>query len=130
MLFRSLSVKITPASTHDLTALKKELSTFKNSEIFADKAYSDQKTRNQMSKVNSILHTPIKLSRCKKTLSHDEKVYSKSVSSIRQSIEILFHWLIETSGIQITSKVRSTKGLIVHTFGRFSASLFKYMFMF
>ena len=52
-----------------------------------------------------------------------KKVYSKSVSSIRQSIEILFNWLIESSGIQTASKVRSTKGLFVHVFGRFSASL-------
>lgn len=125
-----ISLKVTRAGTHDLTAMKKELLNFKHSQLFADRAYCDQSTKEQLAKKNSVLHTPVKLSRSKKTLSSDEKVYSKSVSSIRQSIEILFNWLIETSGIQIASKVRSTKGLMVHVFGRFSACLFKYMLFF
>ncbi|RDB35057.1 MAG: hypothetical protein DCC88_12100, partial [Spirobacillus cienkowskii] len=37
-----------------------------------------------------------------------------------------FNWLIESSGIQIASKVHSTKDV----FGRFSASLFKYLSIF
>jgi hypothetical protein len=65
-------------------------------------------------KIISPLQTPIKLSQSKKTLSNDEKVYSQSASSIRQSIIIILNWLIEFSGVQIASKVRSTKGLIVH----------------
>ena len=52
-----------------------------------------------------------------------KSIFTKSVSSIRQSIEILFNWLIESSGIQTASKVRSTKGLLVHVFGRFSVCL-------
>ena len=123
-------VKITKASTHDLTAVKQDLLTQKHTKIFADKAYIDKKTKHNLEMIGSELHTPIKLSKLKKDLSHDEKVYSKIVSSFRQSIEILFNWLIETSGIQIASKVRSTKGLMVHVFGRFSACLFKYMFIF
>jgi hypothetical protein len=125
-----IDFKITSAATHDLTAVKNDLLNFKHSQIFADRAYCDQSTKKNLSQINSKLHTPIKLSRNKKTLSSDEKVYSKSVSSIRQSIEILFNWLIESSGIQIASKVRSTKGLIVHVFGRFSACLFNYLFKF
>ena len=123
-------VKITKASTHDLTAVKQDLLSQKHTKIFADKAYIDKKTKHNLEMIGSELHTPIKLSKLKKDLSHDEKVYSKIVSSFRQSIEILFNWLIETSGIQIASKVRSTKGLMVHVFGRFSACLFKYMFIF
>jgi len=125
-----VSMKITRAATHDLTAVKNDLLNLNHSELFADRAYCDQFTKQKLAKKNSNLHTPIKLSRSKKTLSYDEKVYSKSVSSIRQSIEILFNWLIESSGIQTASKVRSTKGLLVHVFGRFSACLFKYMFFF
>lgn len=123
-------VKITQASTHDLTALKQELLTQKNTKILADKAYIDKKTKYSLNCIGTELHTPIKLSKYKKELSSDEKAYSKLVSSFRQSIEILFHWLIEVSDIQNASKVRSTKGLIVHVFGRFSACLFKYMFAF
>lgn len=123
-------IKVTKASIHDLSAIKQELLTQKNTKILADKAYIDKKTKHKLNLIGSELHTPVKLSKLKKELSYDEKVYSKIVSSFRQSIEILFNWLIETSGIQIASKVRSTKGLIVHVFGRFSACLFKYMFTF
>ncbi|BBH52236.1 IS982 family transposase [Fluviispira sanaruensis] len=123
-------LKVTKASVHDLTAIKEDLLTLKDTKILADKAYIDKKTKRKLGHIGSEIHTPIKLSKSKKELSHDEKVYSKIVSSFRQSIEILFSWLIETSGIQIASKVRSSKGLIVHVFGRFSACLFKYMFIF
>lgn len=120
--------KVTKASIHDLRAIKKELLTQKNTKILADKAYIDKKTKHNLALIGTELHTPIKTSKFKKELSHDEKVYSKIVSSFRQPIEILFNWLIEVSGIQNASKVRSTKGLIVHVYGRFSACLFKYLF--
>ncbi|PWD98214.1 transposase, partial [Marinilabilia rubra] len=37
-------------------------------------------------------------------------------------------WLIEKTDIQRASKVRSTKGLIVHAFGRLSAAFLNYAF--
>ncbi len=49
-------------------------------------------------------------------------LFSTTVSRIRQPIEALFNWLIEKAGIQKASKVRSTKGLIVHAFGRLAAA--------
>ncbi|WGL59782.1 transposase [Pigmentibacter sp. JX0631] len=121
-------VMVTKASIHDLRAIKKELLAQKNTKILADKAYIDKKTKHNLALIGTELHTPIKTSKFKKELSHDEKVYSKIVSSFRQPIEILFNWLIDISGIQNASKVRSTKGLIVHVYGRFSACLFKYLF--
>jgi hypothetical protein len=102
--------KVTKASIHDLTSIKEDLLTLKDTKILADKAYIDKKTKRKLSLIGSEIHTPIKYSKSKKELSYDEKVYSKIVSSFRESIEILFNWLIETSGIQIASKVRSTKG--------------------
>jgi len=42
----------------------------------------------------------------------------KSVSRIRQPIESLFNWIQEKTDIQVASKVRSSKGLMVHIFGR------------
>lgn len=123
-------MKITQASMHDLTAVKENFSCFRKTQILADKAYQDQKTKTKLKRLGGDLHTPVKLSKFKKELTNDEKVYSKSVSSIRQSIEILFHWLIEVSDIQTASKVRSSKGLLVHVFGRFSACLFRYLFTF
>jgi hypothetical protein len=49
-------------------------------------------------------------------------LYSTAVSKIRQPIEALFNWLIEKTDIQRASKVRSTKGLVVHIFGRIAAA--------
>ena len=49
-------------------------------------------------------------------------LYSTAVSRIRQPIEALFNWLIEKIDIQRASKVRSTKGLIVHILGRIAAA--------
>jgi len=47
-----------------------------------------------------------------------------TVSRVRQPIESLFNWIEEKTGIQVASKVRSTKGLMVHVFGRLAAALF------
>ena len=40
------------------------------------------------------------------------------VSSVRQPIESFFNWLNEKTQIQKASKVRSSKGLLVHILGR------------
>ena len=52
-----------------------------------------------------------------------DRMYSRAVSRIRQPIESLFNCLQEKAKIQIASKVRSTKGLLIHVFGRLSAGL-------
>jgi len=49
-------------------------------------------------------------------------LFSTAVSKVRQPIESLFNWLIEKTDIQRASKVRSTKGLMVHVFGRIEAA--------
>jgi hypothetical protein len=123
-------LKVTAANVHDFTAMKEHFYEIKNSKILGDKAYCDKATKENLLKDGIELHTPIKFSKNKKIHSEDEKLYSKIVSSFRQSIEIYFGWLIEKSDIQNASKVRSTKGLFVHVFGRFSACLFQYKFSF
>ena len=45
------------------------------------------------------------------------------VSFVRQPIESFFNWLNEKTQIQKASKVRSSKGLLVHIFGRIAACL-------
>jgi hypothetical protein len=52
-----------------------------------------------------------------------DKLYSTAVSRFRQPIEAFFNWIIEKTAIQNASKVRSTKGLLTHVFGRFAAAL-------
>jgi hypothetical protein len=48
-------------------------------------------------------------------------MFSRTVSSIRQPIEVLFAWMLEKSNIQKASKVRSTRGLAVHIFANIAA---------
>jgi hypothetical protein len=43
---------------------------------------------------------------------------------VRQPIESLFNWIQEKTGIQVTSKVRSYQGLMIHVFGRLAAAMF------
>ena len=47
-----------------------------------------------------------------------ERLFSQAVSKVRQPIESFFNWLNEKTEIQRASKVRATKGLLVHTFGK------------
>lgn len=90
---------------------------------FADKAYQVQ-CKPIHKEYNIILHTPVKKEKGQKTLDAADTLLSKAISSIRQPIESLFNWINEKTGIQIASKVRSYKGLMVHVFGRLAAALF------
>jgi len=55
-------------------------------------------------------------------------LFSRAVSAVRQPIESLFNWLIEKTDFQRASKVRSTKGLIVHVFGKIAAAFIYLIF--
>jgi hypothetical protein len=51
-----------------------------------------------------------------------DDLFSKAVSTIRQPIESLFNWLIAKTDIQRANKVRSTKGLLNHIFGKIAVA--------
>ncbi|MBD0289019.1 MAG: transposase [Flavisolibacter sp.] len=51
-----------------------------------------------------------------------DDLYSKAVSAIGQPIESFFNCLDEKTHIPTASKVRSTKGLLVHIFGKIAAA--------
>ena len=55
-------------------------------------------------------------------------LFSTAVSVVSQPIKSLFNWLIEKTDFQRASKVRSTKGLIVHVFGRIAAAFIYLIF--
>lgn len=55
-------------------------------------------------------------------------LYSTAVSRARQPIDSLFNWLIEKTNIQRACKVRSTKGLLVHLFGKIAAAFISLIF--
>lgn len=116
-------IGLSSASEHDLNVLKIIAEELGGNDIFCDKAYDDVETRRNLKKQNSNLVTPIKLEKGQKKLDSADKIYSTTVSSIRQPIEALFSWIQEKTGIQCASKVRSYKGLMVHVFGKLSASV-------
>ena len=117
-------VGLTDAGTHDLKAFEMicpELSGAIDS-CYADKAYQTKRLAVQELE-GFTLYTPAKKQKGQKFLDSADKWLSKCVSSIRQPIESFFNWINEKTGIQMASKVRSYKGLMVHVFGRFAAAM-------
>ena len=117
-------VGVTSASCHDLKAFSSVADKLKFCEVFADKAYANKSLQSELKqKQQTDLMTPIKKQKNQTFIDSADRLYSRAVSRIRQPIESLFNWLQEKKKIQIASKVRSTKGLLIHVFGRFSAGL-------
>ena len=116
-------IGLSPASVHDLSAFRQIETEFKNCDIFADNAYTASHLFAKLAQENVYLVTPVKKQRGQKTLDSADKMYSTAVASIRQPIESLFNWLQEKTKIQRASKVRSSKGLITHIFGKFAAGM-------
>ena len=73
------------------------------------------------------MYTPVKETKGKaECLKKRDKafndLFSTAVSKVREPIESFFSWLIQKTEIQRAFKVRSTKGLLVHIFGRLTAA--------
>ena len=122
-------VAVSGASEHDLSAQRELLSSNGNRLAFADKAFVDSKLAADFAQQGGKLYVPVKNKRGQCAIYRQwhkaaDELYSKAVSSIRQPIESFFNWLIEKTDIQRASKVRSTKGLLVHIFGRIAAAVF------
>ena len=125
---------ISPASEHDLNAVRELLPQLKGRYIFADKAYANKELNESLQKnAQTSILTPVKKVKGESQLLRDfnqaaDGLFSASVSRVRQPIEGLFNWLIEKTDIQRASKVRSAKGLIVHVFGRIAAAIALWVF--
>lgn len=121
-------ILFTPASVNDITVYKQAWSTIENRTFFGDKIYMDHDLNQQMIlKQNSEMYTPVKGVKgmsdlIKMRLKAADDLFSTAVSRVRQPIEAIFNWLIEKVDIQRASKVRSTKGLLIHAFGRLAAA--------
>lgn len=122
------SFVITPASENDLNVFKQNWADIENRTFWGDKIYYDNLFFHELYKEKqSIMFTPVKgVKGMPDILKHRDRaandLFSKAVSKIRQPIESLFNWLIQKTDIQRASKVRSTKGLVVHVFGRIAAA--------
>ena len=122
------NIVITPASENDLNVHKDYWSNIPNRTFYGDKIYKDiEYVKNLEINLNSRILVPVKaVQNQPDTLWQFDKaaneLYSRAVSRVRQPIESLFNWIIEKTDIQRASKVRSTKGLLVHIFGRIAAA--------
>ena len=127
-------ILFTPASVNDITVYKQAWSYIENRTFFGDKIYMDHDLNQQMIiKQNSEMYTPVKGVKgmtdiIKMRLKAADDLFSVAVSRVRQPIEAFFNWLIEKVDIQRASKVRSTKGLLVHAFGRLAAAFISLLF--
>jgi len=117
-------VATSPASNNDLTIAKPVFERLKNRIIFADKIYGNKDFEEYL-KENNNLHIlkPVKKKKGQEFLEAADNYYSTTVSQVRQPIEAFFNWIIEKTGIQKASKIRSSKGLMTHVFGRFAAAM-------
>jgi hypothetical protein len=127
-------IQITPASVNDLTVFKEAWSERTNRNFFGDKIYHDQDFFSGLEQEKkSIMLTPIKGI---KGMSQEIKnwdraandLFSTAVSRVRQPIESLFNWLIQKTDIQQAGKVRSSKGLLIHIFGKIASAFINLIF--
>lgn len=127
-------IQITPASVNDLTVFKEAWSSIENRCFFGDKIYQNKDFFTEIQKEKkSEMMTPVKAVKgeCQKIRNRDKAandLYSSAVSKIRQPIESFFNWLIVKTDIQRASKVRSSKGLLVHLFGKITSAFINLIF--
>ena len=106
-------VWLTEGSLHESKAVKGQSPELRAATLFGDLAYLDKEIVDFFKDQQTQLITPCKKAKGK-DLTETEKYHNRLVSHFRQPIESLFNWIIEKTGIQKTSKVRSTDGLMIH----------------
>jgi hypothetical protein len=121
-------ILFTPASVNDVTVFRQVWSTIENRTFYGDKIYFVNDLNKDMLKhQNSETLAPIKAVKgmadvIKHRIKAADDLFSTAVSRIRQPVESMFNWLIEKADIQKANKVRSTKGLLIHAFGRLAGA--------
>lgn len=127
-------IVLTPASENDLNVFKQDWSDIPGRTFFGDKIYHNADFFNDLAaQKNSVMLTPVKgVKNQPETIKQRDKaandLFSTAVSKVRQPIESFFNWIIEKTDIQRASKVRATKGLLVHVFGRIAAAFIYLIF--
>ena len=122
---------LTPALENGLTVFKNECAPYLSEKtVLGDKIYSDFSFFNESNPVKMLTpHKEIKGE--PEVIKQREKaardLFSQVVSKVRQPIESFFNWLNEKTEIQRASKVRATKGVLVHTFGKLAIALLTFV---
>ena len=121
-------ILFTPALVNDLTVFREAWSGFENRTFWGDKIYFvNELNENMLKYQNSEILTPIKAVKgmeevIKQRIKAANDLFSIGVSRVRQPIEAIFNWLIQKTDIKRANKVRSTKGLMIHAFGRLATA--------
>lgn len=121
-------IGITPASTHDLTALRPILEVTNTKATFLDKAYCDKELAKKMTENDNCLLTPVKkIKGTPLVIEQFDKaandLFSTAVATIRQPVESFYNWIQQKTNIHIASKVRSENGLFVHIYAKLVAAV-------
>jgi hypothetical protein len=109
------------ASQHDLQTLRELDPDLGAGYLFGDKAYADEETKRALAERGTHLVTPYKRKRNEPETAKPA-LWSRFASSVRQPLESLFGWLIQRTGIQNASHVRSTEGLFIHCYGKLAVA--------
>lgn len=118
-------IMISAASESDNTVFKEQIAPrFNNLRVYGDKIYKDDGVKDYLKqKFNIVVFACQKRKMKQKFLRPDQNYYNQLVSRIRQPIESFFNWIIQKTGIQNASKVRSLKGLMKHIHAKLTAAL-------
>jgi hypothetical protein len=122
-------VEVTPASVHDLSALRGVLEKITADRCILDKAYTDSALAKEMLRSNNnLLLTPLKDKKGWEALFKQSEqafsdLFNTAVATGRQPIESLFNRINELTYIQNASKVRSSNGLMLHLYGKLAAAI-------
>ncbi len=116
-------IVFTPASQHDVLEFRTQAAYWGACDAYGDKGYFYHQLEQYLPDSEVVVYTPIQRTKDSSQLNEAQLLWNTSVSRMRQPIECFFNWLQEKTSIQNASKVRSTKGLLVHLFGRVAAAL-------
>jgi IS5 family transposase len=110
------------ASQHDLSALREMSPSLPvGCGLFADKAYFHAATQEACKERGWFLVASYKRHR-HETEQDVPTLYNRFVSTMRQPLESLFNWLIQTTDLQNASRVRSSQGFKVHCYGKLAVA--------
>jgi hypothetical protein len=124
-------VFFTPASHHDLRAVKEHLRPEAGLCYLSDKAYADATWQAELRDRMAIeWRTPYKRSRNEQRIPPGEALWSSFCRSLRQPIESLFDWINDQVGLSNAARVRSDAGLWLHCFGKLAAALYFFILRF
>ena len=127
---RPAAIVLSAASENDGTIFFEQMAPLNPNLItYADKAYDQPKNITHVKEQFEVELIPIhKRQKGEPPLDAFHRYFNTMVSKIRQPVEVAFNWLIEHTDIQNAAKCRSTKGALLHVFGKIATALCIYIF--